>query len=63
MVSMPDQSAFAPWLEFEKIAAEIQRQLAPNATVCHNERIVGKSGVERGPTLREHARISKEMRV
>ena len=44
------------WRQFEEFVASIQRQLAPKATVQHDERIVGKSGVARqiDVTVREH---------
>lgn len=32
------------WKAFEQLTAKIQRDLAPEAAVTHNERIVGKSG-------------------
>jgi hypothetical protein len=44
---MVKRGSSKPWLEFERIATEIQRQLAPNATISHDERIIGKSGLER----------------
>jgi len=35
------------WKKFEEFVASIQKQLTPNAVVTHNEKIIGKSGVER----------------
>ena len=36
------------WKRFEKIVAKIQKDFSPNATVTHNDKIVGRrSGVER----------------
>jgi hypothetical protein len=35
------------WKKFEKIIADIQRQLTPNATVIHNYKIAGKRGRKR----------------
>lgn len=36
------------WKRFEKIVAKIQKEFSPNATVTHNDKIVGRrSGVER----------------
>lgn len=35
------------WEKFEKIIERIQTQTAPNATVTHNEKIMGKSGRKR----------------
>lgn len=35
------------WKKFEEFVASIQKQLTPNAVVAHNEKITGKSGVER----------------
>jgi hypothetical protein len=35
------------WKKLEKIIADIQQALAPNATVTHDDRIVGKSGTTR----------------
>lgn len=35
------------WKEFERVAVEVQKQLAPDAKVCHSETIVGKSGEHR----------------
>ena len=32
------------WKEFEKLAADIQKQLSPNAVVTHNDKIKGRSG-------------------
>jgi Restriction endonuclease len=34
------------WLAFERLAQQIQSDLAPDAQVTHNERLIGKSGVE-----------------
>ena len=33
-----------PWEEFEKLAADIQKRLSPNALVTHKDKIKGKSG-------------------
>jgi hypothetical protein len=35
------------WKQFETIIADIHQQLAPDAVVRHNHRIVGKSGRKR----------------
>ncbi len=35
------------WKKFEEFVASIQKQLTPNAVVTHNEKITGKSSVER----------------
>lgn len=35
------------WKRFEKLAAKIQADLSPSAIVSHNEKIYGKSGIER----------------
>ncbi|WP_115712735.1 restriction endonuclease [Legionella sainthelensi] len=32
------------WKEFEKLAADIQKKLSPNAVVTHNDKIKGRSG-------------------
>jgi len=34
------------WLEFEKLVTNIQKTLAPQAKVTHNETLKGKNGVE-----------------
>lgn len=44
------------WRKFEEVVASIQKNIAPNAKIIHDEKIIGKSGTERqiDITIRYH---------
>lgn len=46
------------WRAFETLGAEIQRKLAPSATVAEHERIVGRSGVLRTIDITVRGKLS-----
>lgn len=46
------------WEELEKMVADIQKQLAPDATVLHNHHVMGKSGRKRKLDVTISQRIS-----
>lgn len=44
---MAEENQDPDWKKLEKVIADIQRVLAPNAVVQHDERVIGRSGALR----------------